>query len=332
MRFLLSENEATRSLTFYVNGTLYHADGSHPNFQAIAEAVRDNDGEAAIEHLNTIATLDEQLRDAAPGFAIEGSQITYAGNPISATLSERISGILRENGNLGPFIKFAERLENNVSRHSREQLFTWIDRHGVEIDPDGYMIAYKGVRPDYGSISSGPGIVNGIRTEGHLSNKVGNIVEIERRYVDDNPNAACSTGLHAGTWEYASTFGHGPTMTVRIDPADVVSVPHDCNAQKIRTSKYVVVGEAAIKWEKTATWDGTQDWDGFYDDYSEQDYDEDFWESEDVTSAEAQFQRQWDKGYNDGSRLAAPLEGQTDTYYEAYEDAVTSRLRGLSSR
>ena len=31
-------------------------------------------------------------------------------------------------------------------------------------------------------------------------------------------------------------------MVVEIDPSDVVSVPHDCDCQKLRTSKYKVVG------------------------------------------------------------------------------------------
>lgn len=30
-------------------------------------------------------------------------------------------------------------------------------------------------------------------------------------------------------------------MIVEIDPADVVSVPHDCDCQKLRTTKYKVV-------------------------------------------------------------------------------------------
>ena len=31
-------------------------------------------------------------------------------------------------------------------------------------------------------------------------------------------------------------------MIVEINPADVVSVPYDCSCQKLRTSKYKVVG------------------------------------------------------------------------------------------
>ena len=32
-------------------------------------------------------------------------------------------------------------------------------------------------------------------------------------------------------------------MIVKIDPADVVSVPSDCNYEKLRTCRYEVVGE-----------------------------------------------------------------------------------------
>ena len=31
-------------------------------------------------------------------------------------------------------------------------------------------------------------------------------------------------------------------MIVEIDPSDVVSVPHDCDCQKLRTAQYKVVG------------------------------------------------------------------------------------------
>jgi hypothetical protein len=32
-------------------------------------------------------------------------------------------------------------------------------------------------------------------------------------------------------------------VIVEVDPADVVSVPHDCNNQKLRTAKYAVIAE-----------------------------------------------------------------------------------------
>jgi hypothetical protein len=53
---------------------------------------------------------------------------------------------------------------------------------------------------------------------------------------DNTPN------VHFGGHEYASTFG--PRMVlVRVDPADLVCVPHDCSQGKVRVCRYWVVKE-----------------------------------------------------------------------------------------
>jgi hypothetical protein len=69
-----------------------------------------------------------------------------------------------------------------------------------------------------------------------------------RNKVDDDKNVGCSYGFHAGTVEYAKDFmgREGHLMIVEINPADVVSIPTDCQFQKLRTCKYKVVGEYEI--------------------------------------------------------------------------------------
>ena len=66
-----------------------------------------------------------------------------------------------------------------------------------------------------------------------------------RNKVDDNKDVGCSKGLHAGTLEYASGYAcdNDKLVLVEIDPADVVSIPTDCEFQKLRTCKYKVVAE-----------------------------------------------------------------------------------------
>jgi hypothetical protein len=66
-----------------------------------------------------------------------------------------------------------------------------------------------------------------------------------RNKVDDNKEVGCSYGFHAGTLEYASDFASDSDklVVVEIDPADVVSIPTDCNFQKLRTCRYKVVAE-----------------------------------------------------------------------------------------
>ena len=60
--------------------------------------------------------------------------------------------------------------------------------------------------------------------------------------VEHDPGVGCHVGLHAGTWDYASSFAQGAVLTVEINPRDVVSVPTDCQDQKMRVCRYTVTG------------------------------------------------------------------------------------------
>jgi hypothetical protein len=62
---------------------------------------------------------------------------------------------------------------------------------------------------------------------------------MNRDEVQDDPGKACSTGLHVGTKSFAKDFG-AVVIEVKIDPADVVSVPHESGGQKLRCAKYEV--------------------------------------------------------------------------------------------
>jgi hypothetical protein len=141
-----------------------------------------------------------------------------------------------------PLVNFLERVMLNPQAHSREQLYTWLARHEFAITDEGKFVAYKGTKGDenFTSIHGGPGIVDGVPVE-QVTNKPGSVVEIARSKVQHAPGVACATGLHAGTWSYAKGFAQGAVLEVHIDPRDVVSVPVDCDAQKLRTCRYTVV-------------------------------------------------------------------------------------------
>jgi hypothetical protein len=68
-----------------------------------------------------------------------------------------------------------------------------------------------------------------------------------RSKVDDDRGRGCSNGLHAGALNYVAGYGSlesgDKIVIVKINPADVVSVPSDCNYEKLRTCRYEVVGE-----------------------------------------------------------------------------------------
>ena len=72
--------------------------------------------------------------------------------------------------------------------------------------------------------------------------KIGEPVEMPREDCDCNHNVTCSRGLHVGSTEYVTKFGHNPDkyfiLAVLVSPDDVVAVPEDYEWQKMRTCRY----------------------------------------------------------------------------------------------
>jgi hypothetical protein len=134
-------------------------------------------------------------------------------------------------------IRFAQRLAQNPSYRSVQQLWSWCVAKDLTIDPDGYIVAYKGVTDDMLSLHAGAAFVDGKLVEGQIPNLVGTRVTMPRGEVNDDPSVGCHKGLHVGNYSYANGFGR-VLLEVKVDPADVVSVPSDCEHQKMRTCGY----------------------------------------------------------------------------------------------
>ena len=170
-----------------------------------------------------------------------------------ATSSVIFKQILRDrNIDRATVENFRRKLNDNTSDFVREQLLSWLQYMGLvegetlTIAPDGDLIGYKGltrnIHNEMVSINSGPGIVNGERFQNtNLVNEPGNIVEIDRELVNDDPATGCASGLHIGTFSYARGFAQTDVVLCKFNPADVVSVPIDCEAQKVRVCKYEVI-------------------------------------------------------------------------------------------
>lgn len=187
----------------------------------------------------TLTRLSERV-------SFDGTNILFDGDALDNSIAQHILRILREGGSSDAYmalVNFMEKLYTNPSESSRNSLYGFIQKHNITIDPDGDFYAYKGVRADGTSINSGFGIVNGGAMNGHLPNNPGSILEMPRATVDADVLVGCSTGLHAGSYEYASGFAQGMLLLVKINPRDVVSVPHEFRYAKIRTCRYKVVSQ-----------------------------------------------------------------------------------------
>ena len=123
----------------------------------------------------------------------------------------------------------------NPSMQSQQELYDFLEHENLPITEDGCFLAYKAVNSDFKD-----------KYRGTFDNQVGQVCEMRRAKVDDNRGRGCSAGLHAGALNYVAEYGSVDAgdniVIVKINPEDVVSVPSDCNCEKLRTCKYEVVG------------------------------------------------------------------------------------------
>ena len=169
-------------------------------------------------------------------------RITH-GDPVEEVILATALRLTREDADMAPLGAFLKRLERNPSPASRSQLFGWLRAGGFTVTRDGYIVGYKSVRNDGLSAHAGREPVTVVRQDGtsetvtgHVPYPVGSTVWMPRHLVDDDRDSACSVGLHVGTYGYAQSFSH-QMLVILVDPADVVSVPTDCSAQKMRVCR-----------------------------------------------------------------------------------------------
>jgi len=192
------------------------------------------------------ASLTTQVVSWADGeFHHKDGQIFRGEDALPVELGDAIMRHVNQNAPVKHFLAFWDRLRLNPSMRSTEQLFRFLQHNeGFSITEDGYFVAYKGVTSDYMDQYS--------KT---ISNAIGATVEMPRNKISDDPALGCHFGLHVGAYEYASGFGPH-TVLVKVDPADVVCVPYDCDHQKMRVCKYTVVGDCEGKRE-SVVWEAS---------------------------------------------------------------------------
>lgn len=162
---------------------------------------------------------------------------------------------------LGGMIRFMENLYMNPSETARDELYLWLEGGDLPITDDGHFLAYKYVNQNYRDCYSGK-----------FDNSPGKIVQLAGRHeVDPIRDNLCSHGLHFCSKSYLGSYSHGKFIVlVKINPADVVSIPSDYNNAKGRTWRYEVLRDVTADYQ-TKVWAPLTASDGT--DYSE--FDED---------------------------------------------------------
>lgn len=263
MKYNLVSIGEDSNITVFVDGEMYVADNNHANFSAIVSAALDGD-ESVVDLFDTALTVGKRFEAITERVSVASRRVYFDGDEIDNALTQQILRFMQQGlDDYKPLVNFFEKIAQNPEQHSREQLYVWLAAGNLTISGDGDILGYKGVQAAdednvYKSVHSGPAIVNGVSVNGQVKQKVGDVVELGRAKVAFDPSEACSSGLHVGTWEYASSFG-SHVLTVKVNPRDVVSVPTDCNGQKMRTCRYSVVSVTKSPYASAVNYDYDED-------------------------------------------------------------------------
>ncbi len=278
---LIAAPDGQKFATLFVPGgdpPIHTVPGDHPNFVDIEDAILDSIETGAdinpsiLDILNVAKTVAAKFKSLGDQFSVKGNTVYFDSEPVHNVLTEHILRFLDQGvENWQPLVAFGEKLFANPNEHSREQLYDWLQSRlnvdgGFTLADNGDLVGYKGVQSDgnggYQSVNSGSAIVNGETVSGHIPNNIGDVIEMPRGDVEHAPGVGCSRGLHVGTFDYAKGWGTaGAVLEVRVNPRDVVSVPTDCGAQKLRCCRYRVVGTLDVPYSEAVL--GRDEWDDF---------------------------------------------------------------------
>jgi hypothetical protein len=223
-------------ITVVLDGERHSINAGNGLFSKALEAYKVNDWDVFIGCVNPEIRL-KSLYASYEGIEVKDGNLYVFGDPVHSTLASRVLSFLEAGLDCVHLFKFILKLNLNPSKRAVDELYTFLEHRALPITDNGNFLAYKAVREDYTD-----------KYTGKFLNTIDSVLEMPRNKVDDDKNVGCSYGFHAGTVEYAKEFmgREGHLMIVEINPADVVSIPTDCQFQKLRTSKYKVVGEYEI--------------------------------------------------------------------------------------
>tara|TARA_R100001244_G_scaffold25113_4_gene25676 strand:- start:113630 stop:114712 length:1083 start_codon:yes stop_codon:yes gene_type:complete len=197
----------------------------NPQYHAIVGCLRQQQFDKAA----TLADRASMVAETTKGkFVVRNGVIVIDGELIPRVLSNRLLQFVEHHLDTSALENFWDNLKENPSEESKKDLFLFLEKNHIPLTEDGCFIGYKKVNDDFtdchtGSIDNTPGIV----------------VRMPRDKVSADRTVHCGPGLHVADFSYADkAMGTGVMLKVKVHPKDVVSVPNDHNAKKMRVCRY----------------------------------------------------------------------------------------------
>lgn len=274
------------NLTVILNNKSYQVLPDHINYKMILEALPT----ASEDDLLEIVDVEKAVAAFSDGLVeVKEGRVLYEGEEVHGSISKRILEFMSKGLPFQPLVNFLNNLMENPSMQSQKELYDFLEHENLAITSDGHFLAYKAVRNDFKD-----------KYRGVFDNSVGQVVKMQRAKVDDDRARGCSDGLHAGALNYVAGYGsveNGDRIViVKINPRDVVSVPSDCNCEKLRTCRYEVVAEyegELLKPLYSADFSYDED-----EDYDDEDYnvDDSYWDQFDEDD-DVDYEEDFDNQY-----------------------------------
>jgi hypothetical protein len=223
-----------------VSGMSYCFGNSHPNYDKLVNCLKTNN----VEHFEAYYDVVSHVNNFCEGYIhCDNSGLSWDGIKMPEMFTGTILDMVKQGFPFEPMLNFLDNMSQNPSDHAIVELFDFMQNKNMPITYDGCFLAYKAVDKDYKDIYSRK-----------FDNTVGSVCSVPRDNVNANRHDGCGQGLHVGAIDYAKQYGGidlddndndggNRLMICKVNPRDVVSVPHDCKFQKLRCCRYEVVAE-----------------------------------------------------------------------------------------
>jgi hypothetical protein len=249
------------NVTVVIGNKSHTVNKSHIAFQRVVDAIKAGDWGLVKDIIEPKKVI---LEYGNGKISVQGDRLFWKGIELHNSLTRRIISMYQEGFPIEPMVKFMENLLENPSHRAVNELYEFLEKNTLPITPDGCFLAYKRVQDSYLDVHSGTVLnkpayalteeeraslpqVSGKKKEVTVHLVDGQtVVEMPRFLVNDDKNQTCSEGLHFCSQDYLGSFGGNRIMILKINPADVVSIPTDYNRSKGRACKYVVLGELGV--------------------------------------------------------------------------------------
>jgi hypothetical protein len=253
-------------ISAHIDNQPYVVNPDHPRYKDIVAAIQQDDADT----FKKLADINSAIADYTIGLvSVVHGVVKFKDRVVQTYTAQRILDAMKLGLPFEPVIRFLENVMLNPSKRAVDELDHWMSHNDIPITDDGFWLGYKRlhftgtqawVTPNLQHEMSADllNIYNHdeerLKNEGHhkvdiyvdchsktIRQWVGKVVEVERNTVDDNFGIDCSEGLHVGSQSYVKSYSSEESLTtVKVNPADVVSVPKS-ETNKCRVCRYLIV-------------------------------------------------------------------------------------------